>query len=62
MGTPPAFPHRSHGIAVKLKFFRRKGYSIRGPRDIGPLILRVLLHWKVPRMEIQVEQFALLDA
>ena len=47
---------------MRPRFFRRKGFVVHRAADIAPLLLRVLFHWKVPRIEIDVAGLPLLDA
>lgn len=47
---------------MKLRFLRTSGFSIRSTADIRRAAWRVLYHWKLPRIEISLDNLPLLEA
>ena len=44
------------------RLFRRTSFTVRHPADLGRLAWRVVLFWKVPRIELCIDGFPLLEA
>lgn len=44
------------------RLFRRSSFTVQRPADLGRLAWRVMLYWKVPRIELAIDGFPLLEA
>lgn len=43
------------------RLFRRTSFTVRRPGDLGRLAWRIMLFWKVPRIELHIDGFPLLE-
>lgn len=47
---------------MKLRFFRRTTFTVRGTSDLGRLAWQVMSRWKVPHIDLRIDALPLLEA